>query len=441
MTGDLQLSVFKSKSPQKGAISISQLPKTLPLEISNLSSSTASQPVLSTITEGKQVYNDSPDVVSQLPPSLHLGGLSSVILPNSARHTAHSLAFHLSQPSKVFLMAGIGACEIDGGGWELVRYAPAGKYWYEAKDTLDGSAVYGQPPQSATPESAFSVRFDNRDFDELLVTTGDAAAWAVLRRNQLTRGGALAVARSSCNGQVTVSHAGGLSIECIGTAKGNQTLYAERNATAQEPISQGAKVYIRRSPRLPVIPTIPSLLSSLDLTAAGAAANWTLHGESTLAHQRLVLKGGTAVSKPTTVVVKEKTLEAWVMSEDVDQSGAVIAIAGRDGVLYDSITMKDRTWIASSNNGDRSNPESLSSKETQPNVVHLVVTYAADGTVTMYRDGVLYRAPFKTAGGLVAFGKGATLAVGGVGTHFRGIVYRAAFYSQALTAEQVIENL
>ena len=63
---------------------------------------------------------------------------------------------------------------IDGGGWELVRRVKAGNFWHPAKDHAAGTEVYGTASTNPIAPQTFSVKFDNKDYNQVLFATGDS---------------------------------------------------------------------------------------------------------------------------------------------------------------------------------------------------------------------------------------------------------------------------
>lgn len=80
------------------------------------------------------------------------------------------------------------AAEIDGGGWKLVRHAPAGNRWHKATDQLKGSDVYGNPSVGLTGNTEWSIRFDTTPFTEFLFATGDCQKWLISAKDQVNGG-------------------------------------------------------------------------------------------------------------------------------------------------------------------------------------------------------------------------------------------------------------
>src|SRR5690606_28225690 len=98
----------------------------------------------------------------------------------------------------------------------------------------------------------------------------------------------------------------------------------------------------------------------------------------------LVLDGESFVeTPPTSRDLAEKTLEAWVQLDDLDQrGGAAISVETRDGLAFDAIVFGEgepRRWMPGSNNFART--ESFGGVEevdaaTRP--VHVAIVYQPD---------------------------------------------------------------
>ena len=146
--------------------------------------------------------------------------------------------------------------------------------------------------------------------------------------------------------------------------------------------------------------------------------------------------------------VGEKTLEAWVLLDTLEQKGGgVISLQTNDGNTFDAIVFGERTaksWMAGSNRFERSEvhggpPEA----EAHKGAVHVAIVYRNDGTITRYRNGVPYDKAYRAK--LQPFAKGeAHLVFGlrhgteaGAGTLLRGKILRAQLYTRALTPDAV----
>jgi hypothetical protein len=75
---------------------------------------------------------------------------------------------------------------IDGGGWILVRHVPAGATWHPATDLLVGTSVYGDSSQGPKSSAAWSINFEDMDFDQFLFATGDETKWLIADKDQVT---------------------------------------------------------------------------------------------------------------------------------------------------------------------------------------------------------------------------------------------------------------
>ena len=160
----------------------------------------------------------------------------------------------------------------------------------------------------------------------------------------------------------------------------------------------------------------------------------------------LVLDGssGFVKTEPLAGDVTEKTLEAWVQLDTLEQKGGgVIGLQTNDGATFDSIVFGERTaraWMAGSNRFERSEVHGgAPEEEAHKTAVHVAIVYQADGTITRYRNGLPYDQSYKSKIQFYASGQ-AHLVFGlrhgtkpGAGTLLRGKVLRAQFYDRALT--------
>lgn len=160
-------------------------------------------------------------------------------------------------------------------------------------------------------------------------------------------------------------------------------------------------------------------------------------------------KTGYAVSAPLEQDLSEKTLEAWVRLDRLDQKGGgVIGVMNEDGTVFDAIVfaeLEPRRWMAGSDGFTRTKSfEAEEENDAQARMIHLAITYSADGEVVGYRDGRPLGKPFKTlappvfrAGGArVVFGMRHGLAPGG-NRMLAGTIERARLYARALTPQEV----
>ncbi len=182
----------------------------------------------------------------------------------------------------------------------------------------------------------------------------------------------------------------------------------------------------------------------------------TLHGEPhgtpRIEAGALVLDGKSFVTtSPLQTDLLEKSLEVWVQLENLQQAGgAAMSIEARDGSVFDAIVFGERDpqqWMAGSNSFVRTDPfDGPSEEEAAGRPVHLVFTYASDGTIRAYRDGVEYGHSI-TKSPLHRYQKDNTDILFGLrhqppgGNRFlTAKLYRAAVYARPLSVEEVIQS-
>jgi hypothetical protein len=154
------------------------------------------------------------------------------------------------------------------------------------------------------------------------------------------------------------------------------------------------------------------------------------------------------VTGPLPVTLREKTFEAWVRLDNLGQrGGGVIGIQSPDGAAFDAVVFGEREpgrWLAGSDNYRRTRDVGGPAEtEADKSFVHVAVTYAADGSVTVYRQGVPYGKgyrvdrpmAFEQGGYEVVFGL-RHLPAGG-NKHLSGAIRRANLYDRALTPAEV----
>lgn len=74
---------------------------------------------------------------------------------------------------------------VDGGGWTLVRRVQSGAAWHPATDQMLGSDVYGEPVQDSEALATFSVKYNDLDFDQILIASGDAQHWLITTKEAI----------------------------------------------------------------------------------------------------------------------------------------------------------------------------------------------------------------------------------------------------------------
>lgn len=133
--------------------------------------------------------------------------------------------------------------------------------------------------------------------------------------------------------------------------------------------------------------------------------------------------------------------------DDLGQrGGGVISLQTPDGAVFDALVFGETEpgrWIAGSDSFKRTRSfAGPAEADARDRFVHVAVTYAADGTVTAYREGGPYGASYTTTPP-PAFAPGAEVLFGlrhappGGNRHLTGAIRRVRLYDRALTADEV----
>ncbi len=184
--------------------------------------------------------------------------------------------------------------------------------------------------------------------------------------------------------------------------------------------------------------------------------NGTLLNGAHIEHGKLILDhdGASFRSALLTTDVKAKTLEAWVSLPDKKQrGGGVISIQLPDGSQFDSVVYGELVagnWMAGSESFHRSLSPTNSAEDSAVGVpIHVAIVYAADDSITIYRNGVRYAPSYTPKGsdaGLRTFRAGAAEVLiglrhlGSVNGHLKGEVEEARLYDRALSAAEIGAN-
>ena len=175
-------------------------------------------------------------------------------------------------------------------------------------------------------------------------------------------------------------------------------------------------------------------------------------GNATIADGCLVLKnGGYFNTLPIQQTLQAKTLEAWVQLDDLNQKGGgVITVQSTDGVTFDSIVfaeLQEKTWLAGSNFHERTQTvPGVAETKAANQWIHIAITYAEDGTITIYRNGELYGAPYRKSDTKV-FEAGKTIVSFGIrhlpaggNRMLSARIDHAALYDYALSANEIQDS-
>ena len=204
----------------------------------------------------------------------------------------------------------------------------------------------------------------------------------------------------------------------------------------------------------PADPAPPKPYAAWDFSGGLRDTVGGLHGRAVgaakIADGALRLDGASyVVAGPLPDAIVEKTFEAWVRLDDLGQrGGGVIGLQMLDGGVFDALVYGETEpgrWLAGSDSFKRTKPfGGPAEADAKAAFVHVAVTYAADGTVTGYRQGRLYGASYNPgrppvfsppAGAEVLFGL--RHSPPGGNKHLTGAILRANLYTRALTADEV----
>jgi hypothetical protein len=176
----------------------------------------------------------------------------------------------------------------------------------------------------------------------------------------------------------------------------------------------------------------------------------TAHGQAALARGGLRVDGktGYVATAPLAGDLQAKTLEAWVVLDNLRQrGGGVLGVQTLDGRVFDALVFGERApgkWQAGSENFIRTKDfQGNAETEAVRRPVHLALVYDGDGTITAYRNGRVYGRPYQTSGPVYFRANKAQVIFGlrhsprGPNKLLAGVIHRASLYDRALTAEEV----
>ena len=224
-----------------------------------------------------------------------------------------------------------------------------------------------------------------------------------------------------------------------------------------EEIARTKVLAARKSVPNTLRPSPPKPYASWEFEGNLLDSTGKLHGQSVgAAHVEngsLVLNGRDAYVKtvPLDKDISEKTLEAWVVLQNLNQrGGALMSLQTLNGNGFDAIVFGERTsraWMAGSDGFRRSQVVGGPvESEADKKPVHVAIVYGMDGTITRYRNGVPYDRAYKT--GFVKYGKGSSHVIfglrhgtsAGVGRMLAGRILRAQLYDRALSPAAVASS-
>jgi hypothetical protein len=191
-----------------------------------------------------------------------------------------------------------------------------------------------------------------------------------------------------------------------------------------------------------------------DVRDSAGTMHGHLKGRATIARGRLILDGKQAYleTDPLPSDLREKTLEAWVALDNLDQrGGGVLTVETTDGSVFDAIVYGERQhkkWIAGSNFFLRTRDITGAVEESAKagELVHVAIVYRRDSSIAVYRNGDPYGEPVVAEGDAakaVAFRANQTHVLmglrhtGGGNAFLKGEIEEARLYDRALSADEV----
>jgi len=178
----------------------------------------------------------------------------------------------------------------------------------------------------------------------------------------------------------------------------------------------------------------------------------TLTDTARLENGALILDGKSmAKSGSLPKKLTAKTLEAWVMLDNLtQQGGGVLTVQEKNGGIFDSLVFGEKQaahWVAGSDHFNRSELfEGPAETEAATRPVHIAVVYQPDGTISGYRDGKPYGITYRKAPAAVFETDASQILLGcrhGSPSGNKGLsgrIFRARLYDRALTPEDIAKT-
>ncbi|RBP48266.1 concanavalin A-like lectin/glucanase superfamily protein [Roseimicrobium gellanilyticum] len=176
----------------------------------------------------------------------------------------------------------------------------------------------------------------------------------------------------------------------------------------------------------------------------------TLEGGARIEHGMLILDGGKALARsaPIKQRMRGKTLEAWVLLDELEQrGGGVMTLQDLKGNVFDSIVFAEHEagcWVAGSDFGRRTKPSGGDvERDAAQRAVHVAISWDANARVNVYRDGQLYGRGYKADDVAVFEPNAAEVLLGcrhgapGGNRMLRGKILRARLYDRPLRPDDI----
>jgi hypothetical protein len=192
-------------------------------------------------------------------------------------------------------------------------------------------------------------------------------------------------------------------------------------------------------------------------TDSVGSAHGALGGGATITGDRLFLDGldDQMLTGPIDQTVTQKTLISWVSLENLGQpvGGSAISLQignGNGAGGFDGIVYAERAagqWMNGSNGWARTVPNNggVAETVTEPGEVMMAITYGADNSINIYRDGALYASAATASQGVLNtyLGGQANVIFGrrhdGAGNPLHGYINEARIYDSVLSGAEILD--
>jgi len=158
-------------------------------------------------------------------------------------------------------------------------------------------------------------------------------------------------------------------------------------------------------------------------------------------------KGSYLKTPPLPVPVGERTYEAWLRPVNLEQKGGgIVGLEQTSSHAFDSLVLGEKQkakWLPGSNNFKRTEqPEGAEETPSPHSPVHIAVTYATDGTIAMFRNGVPYGKAYRKSDLYVFPPNDTSLLIGlrhtGAGNGFyEGTIDEIRLHTRVLTPAEI----
>ncbi|MEY2409838.1 MAG: hypothetical protein QOF48_2508 [Verrucomicrobiota bacterium] len=167
-------------------------------------------------------------------------------------------------------------------------------------------------------------------------------------------------------------------------------------------------------------------------------------------HLKLNGRGAYVRTDPLERELREKTLEAWVSLENLEQrGGGVFSVESREDASFDAIVFGERTprrWIAGSSSFERTKDIDAPDEASPPGeFIHFAAVYHSNDQIALFRNGAAYGSytPSGPGSALRTFAAGSTRILfglrhtGAANGFLAGEIDEARLYDRALTPQEL----